>query len=184
MMPSFSLCCNRMKTRGSILWLTGFVACAIHGQNVTPPPWYFTRVVPSNLSETIEGADTTAIPFANFGFTSFEECNSCRYQQIFSAEDFKGLPQENGYIWSFMVRADTCNADATSFHTLMIKLSTTQKTPDNLSMKFSENIGQDQTDVYGGPNFGGFLGGGSCQIPARFQDNWYILTTLAPSSSA
>lgn len=143
----------------------------------TPPPWYFNKVVPSNLSPLIEGADSSVVPFGSWPFPDFDKCNSCRYQQVIAAREFTFLPQENLYIWSILFRADTCNRESTQLSGFVIHLSTTQKAPDELSLNFAENIGPDEKEVIRGG--GGFYGGADCgELPADFFANWYIMTNL------
>jgi hypothetical protein len=164
-----------MKT--SKLCLCGIVwlLCIMSSRAVSPPSYYFEPVVPKNLSRTIEGAGATKIPFGTFPFPNFHECESCRFQQVISASEFSEAPQERGYIYSVLVRGDTCNRDGTLLEGVVIRLSTTAKGPDNLSLKFAENIGPDQKIVIKG--FVSVYGGGDCASkPARFLDNWYILS--------
>ena len=146
----------------------------------SPPSWFFETVAPKNLSETTEGAGATEIPFGTFPLPNFEECDSCRYQQVISASEFSGIPQENGFIYELNFRGDSCNRDSTHLEGVVIRLSTTSKAPDNLSLKFAENTGPDEMIVVQGSI--GVGGEGDCMGgPARF-DNFYILSNSFPYS--
>lgn len=144
------------------------------------PPWYYTPVAPANLSETIEGEDSTSVPFASFGFPNFEDCESARYQQIISADDFKEISIDTGYIWSMMLRGDSCNTEATELNNFVIRLSTTQRQPDHLSKTFNENVGEDQLEVFR-TAIAGLQGGGTgCSgVPVPFDGrNWYVFSNV------
>ncbi|MBL9169355.1 MAG: hypothetical protein JNN07_16565 [Verrucomicrobiales bacterium] len=147
----------------------------------SPPPWFFAPVVPKNLNETTEGAGATVIPFGTFPSPNFHECESCRFQQVIAASEFSEGPQENGFIYSILPRGDTCNQEGTSLDGVVIRLSTTSKEPDNLSLRFAENIGPDERVVLRGSV--GVYGGGDCVGgPARFLNNWWILSNSFPYS--
>jgi hypothetical protein len=168
-----------MMTLKLCLWRVVLLQCIV--SNIDASPWFFQPVIPKNLSETIEGAGATKIPFGTFPFPNFHECESCRFQQVISASEFSEAPQERGYIYSLLLRADTCNRDSTHLDGVVIRLSTTSKTPDNLSLKFAENTGPDEKVVVRGNV--GVGGGGDCaSVPARFLDNWYILSNSFPYS--
>ena len=164
-----------MKTSKLCLWGIIWLVCIMNSWAVSPPPNNLEPVVPKNLSTRLEGAGATQIPFGTFPSPNFHECDSCRFQQVISASEFSEAPQENSFIYSVLVRGDTCNRDGTLLEGVVMRLSTTAKDPDNLSLKFAENIGPDQKVVVKG--FVSVYGGGDCASkPARFLDNWYILS--------
>src|SRR5450432_18176 len=76
--------------------------------------------------------------------------SSQRYQQVYSASDFAVL---NGpaLITEILFRPDSLNGKAfsTTLPAIQIDLSTTTAAPDALSAVFANNIGADDTVVYG-----------------------------------
>lgn len=75
---------------------------------------------------------------------------SCRYQQVYGASDFGGLP-EGGIISQIIFRSDRDfgRAFTTLLPDIRISLSVTPRGPDQLSVSFSENIGIREQTVYG-----------------------------------
>src|SRR5207248_650911 len=79
---------------------------------------------------------------------------SMRYQQIYSASLFTNVPAECIYITSFRFNLDSdTNFPPPNYSdwtiALQLNLSTTQRSVDHLSSNFSENVGQDETFVFG-----------------------------------
>lgn len=71
-----------------------------------------------------------------------------RFQQLFLADDFSGLPQGGGFITSFAWRPDGDLVNSAREITLtdtLFRFSTTEM--EELSTTFSENIGDDETVV-------------------------------------
>ncbi|MBL9170200.1 MAG: hypothetical protein JNN07_20870 [Verrucomicrobiales bacterium] len=156
------------------------LTCAARGV----PPWYLTPVVPASLDETVEGGDSTSIPFASFGFPNFEDCDSARYQQVISADELSRISSETYYIWSMMLRGDSCNIEATELRNFAIRLSTSERQPDQLSEVFNENVGGDQLEVFR-TGISGLQGGGTgCSgVPVPFDGrNWYVFSNVFPFS--
>src|ERR1044071_31279 len=90
----------------------------------------------------------TQIPFyiIESGWTSV------RYQQVYSASIFTNVPAECIYITSFRFvdYPSFTGVDASDWTmTLQLNLSSTQRSADNLSFNFSENVGSDDTVVFG-----------------------------------
>ena len=76
-----------------------------------------------------------------------------RFQQVFPATEFAALGNRPHWIVGFTWRPDQ---SVTNWHTLQvadqqIRLSTTQRGPDNLSLRFDDNLGSDVTQFYRGP---------------------------------
>ena len=78
-----------------------------------------------------------------------DDTESMRYQQVYRASDFYGIGIDGGNITGIGFLYGTFSMTASGLSNLEIILSTTSKTPDHLSEIFEENIGQDQTTVYG-----------------------------------
>lgn len=74
-----------------------------------------------------------------------------RYQQVYSASDFSSLIPQGGYITgiAFRMPNDPQNAFGTSILQLQINFSTTARAVDSLSPVFAENVGANDTVVFG-----------------------------------
>jgi hypothetical protein len=75
-----------------------------------------------------------------------------RFQQVFPAADFAALGNRPHWIVGFTWRPDQ---SVTNYHTVQlpdqqIRLSTTQRGPENLSFRFDDNLGSDVTQFYRG----------------------------------
>ncbi|BAZ52788.1 hypothetical protein NIES4103_54530 [Nostoc sp. NIES-4103] len=101
-------------------------------------------IVPNGLEAT-EGNINNGWPFG-LGFQG-------RYQQVYSASEFASLsvPQLISQI-TFRPDSDFGNQGAFSstLSNILINLSTTTSTPDNLSSIFANNVGADNVTVYSG----------------------------------
>lgn len=150
------------------------------------PAGYFEQASPRNLNQETEGATNSLVPFSLFGFPSFSDCDTCRYQQVFAASEFEDLPQSGLYLYALTLRPDACNRDGTLLTNLVIRLSTTSKNPDALSRVFAENVGQDQMEVYRRP-LGSVSGNGICvpgfpPEPTSWDQDQFILGQQFPYS--
>src|SRR5262245_39192527 len=79
--------------------------------------------------------------------------SSMRYQQVCAAAEFAGLTNfGGGWVKNILFRGDATNG--TSFGVkipnLKVNLSTTTRSPDELSTGFAENVGADDTTVFAG----------------------------------
>src|SRR5205814_517249 len=95
-----------------------------------------------------------------------------RYQQVFDASQFSAFTQAGGWINGMILRADAGCFSGTGYsdQSLQLNFSTTPKLPDGLSSTFAENVGTDDTIVFG-PALGG--AGASCftgAVPQPFYD--------------
>ena len=113
-------------------WLTTFDAVAAAQSHVVIPPGF----------DSAEGDALTA------GFP-----NGFRFQQLAPSEWFDSLPVGSSRLVAITFRPD---AGVTSpFDVLLgdleLRISTTDKQPDGLSMTYAENHGVDETLVYAGP---------------------------------
>lgn len=101
-------------------------------------------VVPASL-EAMEGNSWNArLPTPADGF---------RVQNLIEASNFANVPEDHQLIASLSWRPDR---DVTSNNVFLdesieIRLSTTNVTPDTLSLTFADNIGDDETVVLSGP---------------------------------
>jgi len=85
----------------------------------------------------------------SFSDLTFGKLTPVRYQQIFAASQFSQLPPGGSFISVITFRADCSSADTVGIPNLQINLSTSLKAPDQLSMVFADNIGPDETMVFG-----------------------------------
>ena len=113
-------------------------------------------VVPNDLMNT-EGNGGSTFPFF---IEYFGRLSSMRYQQVYDASQFSSVGTNGGYITDLIFRADGGSKRTGNIITnVQINLSTTSKSPDGLSSVFSDNVGDDETIVYG-PKALTFAGGG------------------------
>src|SRR6266404_6098489 len=117
-------------------------------------------VVPDGLRYQ-EGNSFTLWPFLIQQVSS--AVPSIRYQQVYDASAFSQIEPRGAFLTRLFMRAST----NTSFGAMgvstnvQISFSTTLKAPDSLNTVFSENVGKDQTVVFGpGPLKIGFLSAG------------------------
>ena len=79
--------------------------------------------------------------------------NGLRIQTVYPASEFQSLPTSYRWLVGNRARPDQ---NVTTQRTVeqtnwLIRISTTQKSPDDLSFVFSENIGPDEMVVFDGP---------------------------------
>jgi len=81
----------------------------------------------------------------------FQTSSSSRLQQVYAQESFLGIPPT----LAFLIHGVSFEIDESSFGfdeilpEVQVNLSTTSKSPDGLSTIFSENVGADETVVFG-----------------------------------
>jgi hypothetical protein len=101
-------------------------------------------VVPNHLAN-VEGNSSTSDPFTSSSF---------RLQMVFDASQF-ALPSGPGISnivadIGFRIDESSLNSAGYFFPGGSVRLSTTQRTPDNLSSVFADNIGLDVTTIFSG----------------------------------
>jgi hypothetical protein len=76
---------------------------------------------------------------------------SARYQQVYNASDFSSLAAGGGFITELRFRSDPVSGRpfTAGLLDIQINLSTTLRAADGLSLVFADNIGTDDTVVYG-----------------------------------
>lgn len=79
-------------------------------------------------------------------------CPPYRYQQVFPAAEFAALGNQPHWIVGFTVRPDqsVTNPLTVQFPDNEVRLSTTQRGPNNLRLQFDGNLGSDVTQFYRG----------------------------------
>jgi len=104
-----------------------------------------TVVVP-NSAATTEGDTNNSWPF-NIAAGGLP---SQRYQQVYAASQFGGLPSGGGLITQIVFRPDAFAGQAftSTLPDIQIDLSTTSATDDGLSSTFANNVGADDTVVF------------------------------------
>jgi hypothetical protein len=134
-----------MKLRGfrnliGILSLVGWVH-----SGVAAAPNSITLVVP-NAASSIEGEANNGFPFWPVGANP----PSMRYQQVFGSSAFSGLGAGGGLITQIAFRGDSLAPSfIATIPSVQINLSTSAASPDGLSTTFANNVGPDNTVVYG-----------------------------------
>jgi hypothetical protein len=104
-----------------------------------------TVVVP-NSARTTEGDTNNSFPF-NIGIIGIP---SQRYQQVYAASQFGGLPSGGGLITQIIFRPDATfgNAFTSTLPDIQLDLSTTSAPDDGLSTTFANNVGANDTVVF------------------------------------
>ena len=87
-----------------------------------------------------------------------------RYQQVFSASAFRGVPSSDLYLSQMTILSDT--AVGIDIGQLQVNLSTTPRGVDTLSTNFAENVGPDDTIVFGP---------GECRIYTDFSAQFQLV---------
>lgn len=135
-MKSISSSSSRLTLLGALL-LLGVISPAYA---ITPD-----IVVPNSLRNT-EGNSNNGYPFdlAQTGLSSQ------RYQQVYAASQFSGLPSGGGLITQLIFRPDFFFGQAfmSTLPDIQIDLSTTSAGDDALSTTYANNVGADDTVVY------------------------------------
>ena len=101
------------------------------------------KIVSPSAYEDIEGG----------GEVGEDCCPPLRYQQVFPAADFAALGNKPHWIVGFTGRPDQSQMSPGTVHfpDNEIRLSTTQRGPSNLSLRFDDNLGSDVMQFYRGP---------------------------------
>src|ERR1051326_9125814 len=119
-------------------------------------------VVPNDLGYVVEGDSSSPRPL----FIEQTGISSMRYQQIYDAAQFSAVDPGYKYISAIYFRADSSVRTVGTWITnIQINLSTTSRSVTNLSPVFAENIGPDDTVVFG-PQVLSIQGGGCCSPQA------------------
>jgi hypothetical protein len=112
-------------------------------------------VVSPKEATAVEGNVALIFPFDIGQDTSEVPDGTMRYQQVFRAADFSSFAPGGELIVQIAFRPDANAAPGVAFSTTLSKvridLSTTSASPDLLSKTFSNNVGADNTIVFGGP---------------------------------
>jgi hypothetical protein len=118
------------------------VACAI----AVPIGARAVAIVAPNGYEAVDGDTGNLFPF----FASSLTNNSMRYQQVFGASEFGAIAAGGGTITEIAFRAHSESPPfAAALASIQIDLSTTAKVADGLSTVFADNVGADDTTVFG-----------------------------------
>lgn len=119
-----------------------FMSMAIPTSN-----WADAGIVVPNALVNVEGNAASVSPFSGFGVPSL------RYQQVYAASQFGAMDSEGEFIQAISFRIDTDQGPFFGSFVLLrdaqVNCSTTLRAPDNLSTNFAENVGADDTVVYG-----------------------------------
>lgn len=126
---------------GKLVWIS--LACAI----AAPVGARAVSIVAPNGFETVDGDTGNRFPF--FG-SPLSGSGSIRYQQVYEASEFGAIAVGGGTITEIAFRA---SAETPPFSVpiaaIQINLSTTSAAADGLSAVFADNVGADDTAVFG-----------------------------------
>ncbi|MEM7310496.1 MAG: hypothetical protein AAF682_27725 [Planctomycetota bacterium] len=116
-------------------------------------------VVPNSLADS-PGSSDNRFPFAPFSTESVP-----RYQQVHGAAEL--VEAVGRSITGMAFRLDELDADVPPFGygNIEIRMSTTDKAPDQLAMDLDQNVGADEVVVYDGPYQLPVLGGSRTPNP-------------------
>jgi len=104
------------------------------------------EIVAPNGFETVDGDTGNLFPF----FATSATNNSMRYQQVFDASEFGAIGAGGGAITEIAFRAHSDSPPfAAPLASIQINLSTTANAADGLSTTFADNVGADDTTVFG-----------------------------------
>jgi len=109
-------------------------------------------IITPNGQASVEGTANNSFPF-NLGNDPGEvPSGTQRYQQVYAASDFAALMAGGEFITQIAFRPDTVFGGAFSsvLPGIRIDLSTVPTVPDALSATFANNVGANDTIVYGG----------------------------------
>lgn len=111
-----------------------------------------TTVITPNGQASVEGNSDNAFPFDIGQDVGEAPSGTQRYQQVYSASDFAALTAGGEYITQIAFRPDGIagGAFSTTLSSIRIDLSTVSAGPDALSTTFADNVGANDTIVYGG----------------------------------
>lgn len=126
--------CAAVISIGTSLLLLAGIRCAQAAE---------IKIVSPSAYEDIEGE----------GGVGGETSSPFRYQQVFPAADFAALGNQPHWIVGFTVRPDQSVTSPRTAHfpDNQVRLSTTQRGPANLSLRFDDNLGPDVMQFYRGP---------------------------------
>lgn len=126
-----------------------------------PPLKYYTIPVPQQ-ARTNNFLGATKIPFGNFPQFAQEERKTTRYQQVYDASEFIGVPEEGAFIEWIFFRGGCQGNNNTEIKDPLIRMSHTSKSADHLSAIFDENLGPEAIQVFPNGRAIAVLGSGVC----------------------
>ena len=140
--------CAAVVSIGTALLLLSGIRCAQAAE---------IKIVSPSAYEDIEGE----------GAVGEDCCPPFRCQQVFPAADFAALGNKPHWLVDITFRPDESQTSPGTVHypDNEIRLTTTQRGPDNLSLRFDDNLGSDFKHCYRGPHDRG--GGRWAQTLAR-----------------
>ena len=126
-------------------FVRGFAWIALACALASPLGARAVAIVAPNGYETVDGDTGNLFPF----FQSSATHSSTRYQQVYDASEFSAL-SGGGTITEIAFRAHSESPPfAAPIASIQINLSTTAKAADGLSTVFADNVGADDTAVFG-----------------------------------
>ncbi|HWX16586.1 MAG TPA: PEP-CTERM sorting domain-containing protein [Chthoniobacterales bacterium] len=137
---------NKMKSTTCGFRRLAFLGALLLLGAINPAHAIVPTVVVPNSAATTEGDTNNSYPF---NLTPFG-VPSQRYQQVYAASQFGGLPSGGGFITQIIFRPDATfgNAFTSTLPDIQLDLSTTSAADDGLSSTFANNVGADDTVVF------------------------------------
>ena len=113
-----------------------------------------------NALENVEGDTWGGIPYAG----------TTIYQEVIPASEFQSLPETHRVITGYFLRPDkqVTHPLTASIQSLVIRLSTTSKSPFDIDTVFDNNVGDDVVTVHDGPWTGSTQATGPPEGPRGF----------------
>jgi hypothetical protein len=144
-------------TKRWLIWLT-WVGC-LHGMAGV---YVYTPVRESFFGPT---DSATQLPFV----AKYQGLQTMRYQQVYNASAFSNVPPECIYVTTLALLWDfsTPGSAVWTVPSMQINLSTTERSADNLSANLQENVGTNDTVVFG-PAAHKFDGSAGANFPIFF----------------
>ena len=102
-------------------------------------------VVPNGL-ESLSGNMGSGVPFA---IQEAPSIPSMRYQQVYASTAFAAVSTNGAFLTHLAFRPGSNYGISAGSSNVLIKFSTTSKLPDNLNVSFDQNVGSDETTVFG-----------------------------------
>lgn len=139
-----------------------------------------TIITSPNAQAAVEGNINNIFPFGISVDPYVVPSGTQRYQQVYSAGDFAALAPGGEYITRIAFRPDAPAGApfSTTLPDIRIDLSTTSASPDALSTTFANNVGADDTIVYGGVTGAALPLSSSFTGPARGPKDFDIIIYL------
>ena len=128
-------------------WASSIASVALWIAIAAPVGARAVAIVAPNGFESVDGDTGNLFPFFTSSITNDA---SMRYQQVYNASEFGSIAAGGGMITEIAFRAHSESPPfADAIASIQINLSTTANAADGLSTVFADNVGADDTAVFG-----------------------------------